>query len=89
MALPPSALSIGQPEPPTTELLLEDPILLAEILNDRILLTGNPAGQGGDEDLPRLEDSGHPSIVARQRSIRQLSRTVQIELFFPGFCSAE
>jgi hypothetical protein len=56
----PATLSNGQPEPPATELLLQDPILLAEILDDRILLAANPAGHGGNKDLPRLEHRCHP-----------------------------
>ena len=47
------------------QLLFQGTILLAEVLDDRILLTGDPAGEGGDEDLPGLEDGSHPSIVAR------------------------
>ncbi len=58
-----AALIVGQAESSSTELLLQDSILLAEILDDRILLTGDPAGQGGDEDLPRSENGGHRRIV--------------------------
>ena len=75
-----SALGVGQPEPSATELLLEDSILLAEIFDDRILLAADPAGQGGDEDLPRLENDGHPSIVART--------TEHSTAIFPGIGSA-
>jgi hypothetical protein len=60
-----ASLVVGQPEASATELLLEDSVLLAEIFDDRILLTGDPAGQGDDEDLPGLKDGGHPLIVAR------------------------
>jgi hypothetical protein len=56
----PATLIVGQAESPATELLLQDAILLAEILDDRILLATNPAGQGGNEDLPRLEHRRHP-----------------------------
>ena len=52
-----ASLVVGQPESSAAELLLQEPILLAEILDDRILLTGDPAGQGGDEDLPRSQPS--------------------------------
>ena len=31
-----------------TELLLEDSVLLSEVLDDRILLAANPAGQSGE-----------------------------------------
>ena len=63
-----ATLVIGQPESPATELLPEDSILLTQILNYRILLAGDPSGQGRNEDLPRLNDGGHPSIAARGRS---------------------
>ncbi len=71
------------------ELLPEDSVLLPQILDDRILLAAHPSSQGGDEDLPGLEDGGHPSIVARKRSIRKLSLAVQTGLFFPRIGSAE
>jgi hypothetical protein len=71
------------------ELLPEDSILLSEILDDSVLLATHPAGQGGNEDLPGLKDGGHPSIAARQWSIRQLSLAVQVGLFFPRIGSAE
>jgi hypothetical protein len=51
-------------------------------------MTANPASQGGNEDLPGLEDGGHPWIVACREGIRQLSSAVRVGLFFPGFCSA-
>jgi len=59
------SLIVGQPESFATELLLEDSVLLAEILDDRVLLTGHPTGERGHKDLPGLEDGGHRSIVAR------------------------
>jgi hypothetical protein len=67
------ALGIGQPKASATELLFEDAILLPQILDGGFLLTSNPPGHGGDEDLPRLKDSGHPSIVASGPGIGQLS----------------
>jgi len=42
------------------ELLLQDSILLAKILDDRILPAGDPAREGGDENLPGLKGSSHP-----------------------------
>ena len=36
------------------ELLFEDMVLLAEILDDCVLLLADPAGQGRNEDLPGL-----------------------------------
>ncbi len=45
--------------------MLEDSVFLAEKIDDRILLTADPAGQGRNEDLPGLQSDGHPLIVAR------------------------
>ena len=59
------SLRVGQSKSSATELLLENVILFAEIVDHRILVATNPAGQGGDEDLPRLDHGCHPSIVAR------------------------
>ncbi len=84
-----TTLIVGQPEPPVPELLPEDSILLSEILDDSILLAAHPSGECGHEDLPRLKDGGHPSIVARKRSIRKLSLAVQTGLSFPRIGSAE
>jgi len=60
----PPTLIVGQSESSAPELLLQDAILLAEILDDRILLAGNPACQGRNEDLPGLKHGGHRPIVA-------------------------
>ena len=51
-----AALIVGQPESPTTEPLFQDTILLAEILDDRILLAADPGG--------------HPGVVACEESMR-------------------
>ncbi len=67
------ALSVGQSKSLATKLLLEDSVLLAEVFDNRIMLTGDPAGQGGNEDLPRLKDDGHPLILPTPRANRQLS----------------
>ncbi len=85
----PATLIVGQPESSAPELLLQDAVLLLEILDDCVLMAADPTDQGGNEDLPGLEHSGHLSIVARQQSNRQLSLTDQVGLFFPGFGSAE
>ena len=39
---------------------MKNSVLYPEVLDDRILLPGDPAGKGGDENLPGLEDGGHP-----------------------------
>jgi hypothetical protein len=61
----PATLIVGQPESSTSEFLLKDAVFFSEIVDDGVLLAADPSGQGGDEDLPRLEDGGHGSIVAR------------------------
>jgi len=38
-----ASLIVGQAESPATELLLEDSVLLAEVLDDRVLLAADPA----------------------------------------------
>ena len=56
----PATLSIRQAESPAAELLPENSVLLPEVFDDCILLAANPAGQGGNEDVPRLEHRRHP-----------------------------
>ncbi len=85
----PATLIIGQPESSATELLLLDAVLFSEVFDNCILLTADPAGQGGYEDLPRLKNGCHRRIVARERIIRQLSSVDRNGLFFPGIGSAE
>jgi hypothetical protein len=60
-----ASLVVGQPEAPAAELLLENPVLFTEILDDCVLLAADPARQRGHEDLPGLKDGGYPLIVAR------------------------
>jgi len=60
-----ATLIVGQPESSASELLLEDPILLAEVIDDGVLLAADPADEGGHEDLPGLEGGRHRQIVAR------------------------
>ncbi len=74
-----ASLIIGQPESSATELLLENSVLLSEVFDDCILLAADPTGERSNEDLPGMEDGGHPQIVARQRSIRQLSRPPELD----------
>lgn len=40
----PSSLVVGQPQTPSAELLLEDPILFDEVLDGPLLLPVDPAG---------------------------------------------
>jgi len=68
-----SPLIVGQSKSPTTELLLVDAVLFAEIVDDRILLACDPTGHGGHEDLPWMERRCHQRIVAKSRTDQQLS----------------
>ena len=69
----PAALVVGQLEPSSTELLFEDSVLLSEVVDHRILLTGYLTGHSSDEDLPGMKNNGHQLIVATPRDNRQLS----------------
>jgi hypothetical protein len=68
-----ASLVVGQSKSFATELLLENAILFSEIVDHVILLARYPSGHGGNEDLPRLENGRHPSIVANPAADRQLS----------------
>ena len=68
-----SALSVGQSKSLPTELFLEDSVFLTEEFDDRILMTGDPASQGGKEDLPGLKDDGHSRTIPIPQGNRQLS----------------
>jgi hypothetical protein len=59
-----ASLIICQAKSTAAELLFQDAVLFAEVLDDCILLTGDPAGQGGNEDLPRLNCNGHRQLSA-------------------------
>jgi hypothetical protein len=44
-------LSVGQAKTTSTELLAEDTVLLLEVGDDILLLPGDPAGEGQQEEL--------------------------------------
>jgi hypothetical protein len=56
-------LIVGEPESLSAELFLKDSILLAQVLNRRLLMLVDPASENRDEELPWLEDPGHPGIL--------------------------
>ena len=68
----PAPLRVGEAESSATQLLLQDAVLFSEILDDCVLMTADPASQGGNEDLPGLEHCCHPEIVAKPSANRQL-----------------
>jgi hypothetical protein len=55
----PSALVICQAEPSLAYLLFEGSILLAEVLDDGLLVPVDSAGQRGEQHLPGLKDLCH------------------------------
>jgi hypothetical protein len=57
----------------TPDLLLQDTVLFPKIIDDRVLLTRDPSGHRGHENLPWLNHRRHPVIVARPGTDRQLS----------------
>ncbi len=82
----PSPLGVSQSKSSSTELLLEDAVLFAEIVDDRILLAGDPTGHGGYEDLPGIEHRCHPVIVAGRVGHRSTAIDVMMSgLELPGF----
>ncbi|TNF80791.1 MAG: hypothetical protein EP299_02400 [Acidobacteria bacterium] len=56
----PPSLVVSEPESLSTELLLEDSILLAQVLDRRVLMLVDPACEDRDKELPWLEDLSHP-----------------------------
>lgn len=66
-------LLVGQSESLAPELLLQGTALLPEIVSDRVLLSRDPSGHGGHENLSGVEYNRHPQIVARSKTDRQLS----------------
>ncbi len=69
----------GLDQSSATELLLQNSVLLSEVIDYRIPLTGDPAGERCHKDLPGLEDGGHPSIVPTQHYSEQRSAGRQVE----------
>ena len=63
----------GSPESSATELLLEDSVLLAEIIDHGFLVPIDPAGHRRNENLPGLEQRAHSAIVGDYRANRQLT----------------
>jgi hypothetical protein len=65
-------LIVGQPEPSPAELFFEDPVLLAQLINRRLLMLVDPASEDRDEELPWLEDLSHPPSLRRLPSAARL-----------------
>jgi len=52
----PTALVVVEQDAPLTELVLEDLVFRAQVLDHRLLLAVHPAGQDGEQKLPGLQD---------------------------------
>jgi hypothetical protein len=52
-------LVVIEPDPSFTVGFLQDLVLGTEILDDRLLLPADQAGQNGEEEVPGLEDEAH------------------------------
>lgn len=55
----PPALLVGEPDPSLPELLEQDAVLFPEIVDRRLLVAVDPSGDGGEEDMPGLDDLCH------------------------------
>ncbi len=53
----PSAFVIGEAETLTAELTFEDAVLLDEVIDDILLVTVDPASDGDQKELPRVNRS--------------------------------
>ena len=62
-------LSVGQAKTSTPELLLQDSILFAEVLDRGILLAADPPSGGDDEDLPWTNHACHGSMMNQSAAI--------------------
>ena len=65
---------IGQSETSAAELLLQDAVLLDEVGNDLCLLTVDPTGAGGEEQLKREVGHLRPMIAFQRATRKFLSR---------------
>ena len=59
----PPSLVVSESESLSAELFLEDSILLAQVLDRRLLMLVDPPSEDRDEELPWLEDLGHQAIL--------------------------
>jgi len=66
-------LIVGEPEPPRSELLAQDAILLLQIVDDVALLLVYPAGQRDQQEPYRMPERNHGGRVSEPRPARALS----------------
>jgi hypothetical protein len=58
----PPSLVVSEPKSFSTDLILEDSILLSQVLDRSLLVLVDPASESRDEELRWLEDSRHSGI---------------------------
>ena len=58
-----SALVIGQPGAAPLQLVLEDPVLLDQVLDDVLLVAVDPSRQGDEQHLQGVEVGSHRPIL--------------------------
>ncbi len=73
------SLVIGQSEPLSSKLLLQDTILLLKVFDDVLLVPIDPASECGEEDLPGLQVAVRPVILP---PVEYLDLTPATELSF-------
>ena len=61
----PASLGIGEPDAPLAKLLAKHAVLLAEIVDDLLLLTIEPAREGQQEELEDWVEGRHDVVLAR------------------------
>jgi len=59
----PAPLFVGEPDASLPELIEKDAVLLPEIVDGRLWVAVDPAGDGGEEAMPGLDDLCHGRIV--------------------------
>ena len=81
----PPALRVGQSKSLTSELLLQDTVLFPEVVDDRVLLTPDPTGHRGNQDLPGIEHRCHPAIRSQAGDRSTAIDVTVYGLEFQGF----
>jgi len=56
-------LIVGQPKPFVSELFPQNSVFLSQVLDRYLLVLVDPTRENADEELPGLQDLGHPAIL--------------------------
>jgi hypothetical protein len=67
-----TSLSVGEAQAFAPELLLQDPILFAEVLDRGMLVASDPPGSGNDEDLPWTNHPCHAAMMQVVNFLRKI-----------------